>query len=69
VPPFADSNYVGWCLAVCQIESFSDWLTVDGTYALSEPGEAYRGQFDGESDALRAENTLPWKRIAEIAET
>jgi hypothetical protein len=40
-----------------------------GTYALREPGEAYRGEFDSESDALRAENTLPWQRIAETAET
>jgi hypothetical protein len=42
---------------------------VDGTYALREPGEAYRGEFNGESDALRAENTLPWQRITETAET
>jgi hypothetical protein len=40
-----------------------------GTYALREPGEAYKGEFDNESDALRAENTLPWQRIAETAET
>ena len=41
------------------------------TYALQEPGEAYRGEFDSESDALslRAENTLPWQRIDETAET
>ena len=39
-----------------------------GTYALREPG-TYRGEFDSESDALMAENTLPWKRIAETAET
>jgi hypothetical protein len=40
-----------------------------GTYALREPGGAYTGEFDSESDALKAENTLPWQRIAETAET
>ena len=40
-----------------------------GTYALRKPGEAYRGKFDSESDALRVENTLPWQKIAETAET
>jgi hypothetical protein len=28
---------------------------VDGTYALRESGEAYRGQFDGKNEALRPE--------------
>jgi len=40
-----------------------------GTYALREPGEAYRRGFDSESDALRTKNTLLWQRIAETAET
>ena len=31
--------------------------------------EAYRGEFATESDALRPENTFPWKRIVEVAET
>ena len=42
---------------------------VDGTYALRESGEAYRGQFDSKNEALRAENTLPWERITEVAAT
>jgi hypothetical protein len=40
---------------------------VDGSYALREPGEAYRAQSDIESEALSAKNTLPWKRIPEVA--
>jgi hypothetical protein len=31
---------------------------VDGTYALRESGEAYRGQFDTESDALRVDDYM-----------
>ena len=42
---------------------------VDGTYALRESGEAYRGQFDSKNEALRPENTLPWERITEVAAT
>jgi putative transposase len=42
---------------------------VDGTYALRESGEAYRGQFDSKNEALRPENTLPWDRITEVAAT
>jgi hypothetical protein len=42
---------------------------VDGTYALRESGEAYRGQFDSKNEALRLENTLPWERITEVAGT
>ena len=41
----------------------------DGQCVLREPGEAYRGEFATESDALRPENTFPWKRIVEVAET
>jgi hypothetical protein len=41
----------------------------DGTYALRESGEAYRGQFDIKNEALRLENTLPWERIPEVAAT
>ena len=42
---------------------------VDGTYALRESGEAYRGQFDSKNEALRTENTLSWERITEVAAT
>jgi putative transposase len=42
---------------------------VDGTYALRESGEAYRGQFDSKNEALRPENTLSWERITEVAAT
>src|SRR5437773_5503582 len=38
----------------------------DGTYALREPGEAYRTNFDTQNESLRPENTLPWERIAEV---
>jgi hypothetical protein len=34
---------------------------------LRESGEAYRGQFDPKNEPLRLKNTLPWKRIAEVA--
>jgi hypothetical protein len=39
----------------------------DGTYALRERSEAYRGDFSGESDSLIAENAIPWDENAEIA--
>jgi hypothetical protein len=39
----------------------------DGTYALRERSEAYRGDFSGESDSLVAENAIPWDENAEIA--
>jgi hypothetical protein len=42
---------------------------VDGTYTLRESGEAYRGQFDLKNKPLSVENTLPWKRIAEVEVT
>jgi putative transposase len=42
---------------------------VDGTYALRESGEAYRGQFDAKNEALRLENTLLWETIAEVPTT
>lgn len=42
---------------------------VDGTYALRESGEAYRGQFDSKNEVLRTENTLSWERITEVAAT
>jgi len=42
---------------------------LDGTYALREPGEAYRTNFDIENESLRLENTLPWKKIAEVPAT
>ena len=42
---------------------------IDGTYALRESGEAYRGQFDSKNEALTPENTLPWERIKEVTAT
>ena len=42
---------------------------VDGTYALRESGEAYKGQFDSKNEVLRSENTLSWERITELAAT
>ena len=36
---------------------------LDGTYALREAGEAYRGHFAVENAALRPKNTIFWKRI------
>jgi hypothetical protein len=39
---------------------------INGTYALREPGEAYRTNFDTQNESLRPENTLPWERIAEV---
>src|SRR5262245_46085945 len=42
---------------------------IDGTYALRESGEAYRGQIDSRNQALRPENTLPWERTTEVAPT
>ena len=38
----------------------------DGTYALREAGEAYRGHFAVENEALRPENALLWDTIAEV---
>ena len=42
---------------------------VDGTYALRESGEAYRGQIDSKNEALTPENTLSWERTTELAGT
>ena len=42
---------------------------IDGTYALRESGEAYRGQFDSKNEALRPKNRLSWERITEVAAT
>jgi putative transposase len=42
---------------------------IDGTYALRESGEAYRGQIDSKNEALTPENTLLWERITEVAAT
>jgi hypothetical protein len=33
---------------------------VDGTYALRESAEAYRGHFAVENETLKLKNTLPW---------
>jgi hypothetical protein len=40
-----------------------------GTYALREHSEAYSGEFARENESLRAENTIPWQKFAETAET
>jgi len=40
-----------------------------GTYALREPGEPYRREFGIKNEALSVQNTLPWKRITEVAVT
>jgi putative transposase len=42
---------------------------VTGTYILREPSEAYAGDFGGENEALRLENTISWDENAETAET
>jgi len=42
---------------------------LDGIYALREPVEAYRTNFDIQNESLRPENTLPWERIAEVPAT
>jgi hypothetical protein len=42
---------------------------IDGTYALRESGEAYRGQIDSKNEALTPENALSWERITELAAT
>jgi putative transposase len=41
----------------------------DGAYALRERGEAYNGDFGGESESLRLENTVLWNENAAAAET
>jgi len=40
-----------------------------GTYLLREPREAYAADFGSESDALRLDNTVPWEKNLENAET
>ncbi len=40
-----------------------------GAYALRERSEAYGGDFGGQSEALRLENTIFWEENAEITET
>jgi putative transposase len=40
-----------------------------GTYALREQSEAYAGEFVGGNDALTPENTIPWQKNTETAET
>ena len=41
----------------------------DGAYALRERGEAYNGNFGGENEPLRLENTVLWNESAAAAET
>jgi hypothetical protein len=41
----------------------------DGAYALRERREAYNGDFGGESEPLRLENTVLWNENAAAAET
>jgi hypothetical protein len=40
-----------------------------GTYALREQSEAYGGEFASENGALTPENTIPWRKNADTAET
>jgi putative transposase len=40
----------------------------DGAYALRERGEAYNGEFGGESEPLRLGNTFSWNEDAAAAE-
>ena len=40
----------------------------DGAYALRERSEAYNGDFGGESEPLRLENTVLWNENAAAAE-
>ena len=42
---------------------------VTGTYILREPSEAYAGDFGGENEAQRLQNTISWDENAETAET
>ena len=42
---------------------------IGGTYLLREPREAYARDFGSESDALRLDNTVPWEKNLENAET
>jgi REP element-mobilizing transposase RayT len=39
------------------------------TYALREPAEAYTGHLDGESEALRPFNAVPWQQNAANSES
>jgi hypothetical protein len=41
----------------------------DGTYALRESSEAYGREFTQENEALTPENTMPWQKFTETAET
>jgi hypothetical protein len=40
-----------------------------GTYALRQSSEAYGGEFAHENEVLRSENTIPWQKFLETAET
>jgi hypothetical protein len=40
----------------------------DGAYALRERNEAYNGDFSGESEPLRLENTVFWKENSAATE-
>jgi hypothetical protein len=42
---------------------------LDGTFALREEGEAYRGVFAGENDVLRLDNSCFWEEKPEIQDT
>ena len=41
---------------------------VDGTYALRESGEAYRGQIDSKNEALRPENILHGRELPKLGQ-
>ena len=38
----------------------------NGVYTLREPAAPYGSHFDGENDALRPDNTVPWQTNLEI---
>jgi putative transposase len=42
---------------------------IGGMYTLREQSEAYAGNFASENDALMLDNTIPWEKSAESAET
>lgn len=46
-----------------------DVIEANGSYALRERGEAYNGDFGGESEPLRLENTVFWDENGGTADT
>jgi hypothetical protein len=41
----------------------------DATYALREQSEAYGHEFAHQNETLKPENTIPWHKFSETAET